>query len=796
MSPHHTTSFLLAVALAIVPIPPFSDASARPGDGRRGGPAATAQPADAPGPAEAAPRPPEPPPPPPAVVIGPDDRAPLLPLSDDAREALRLGQWQRAADLLAKVSFDDLPGRRKGTLAFVRAWALVHAGKAAEAEPLLDRLAGAEGVPAAHADLVRGEVLAAAGRPVEALEALARIPTEGPVGPRAALARAAALRKLERLPEADAVYREIAALPDPSPGVPEALLALARRAGAGSPEAYPHLRRIWTHYPKTDASTAGWPALKAYGKAPTWQEQAWRVYALMRAGHLGDARTEAAAVTPPAGDRSDAACVLLFTKGRAAYKVNQLSASIQAFGDIGPRCTDASEDWGARGLYLKGLAQHRRSAHADAAVTLASIPTLYPKSSMADDGLLHAGIALQDGDRLADAQATWRRALDTFPDGDMTPESTWRLAWSHYLAGEPDKAVEIADRLGALPLRGDRRHVEAGRYWAARWRLYPDVTRPTVASEVPGAREAAIAGWSALCRDLPHSYYSVLAFSRLVELAPDVAAPLRVRPPGHEPATSPAPWHLRPEFAEDPRVADGVALARMGLLREARASWDHAAVSAETPDEVAWLYELRIAGGDWLFTHDAMRWWIEDNPPGTLGERQPWVIRTAYPDRYWDLVQEATKGYRYEPRLFHALVREESNFNRTIRSPVGAIGLSQLMPYTAKETAGWMGIPVGDLDDPANNLKIGARYLESVLGGANGSPFLALASYNAGPGRVKEWLGRWGNVPTDEYVERIPFRETRGYVRRVTTTWQTYRYQFDQGDAFPDLSKFNHQARP
>jgi soluble lytic murein transglycosylase len=786
MSPHHVASLLIVLVLASLPLATIRDAAARPTDPK----------GKAPPVAEVEPAPPPAPEPPRFVVVQPEDRGPILDLPTDLRDALRQGQWTTAAQRLAQIPIDAQPGRRKGTLAFLRAWALVHAGRAAEAAPLLGRLDGADGVPDDHLALARAEILLATGEPLAATQALATIAPDSPIGPRAMLVRASALRKLERMPEAFAIYEELAAQADPAPGAPEALLALARRAGVSSPAAYPLLRRIWEQYPKTPISVESWPALKAHGKNPTWQEQARRAYALMRAGHLDDARAESLELSPPAGDRTDPACVLLFTKGRTAYRKNQLSAAVTAFGDIGPRCTDASDDWGARGLYLQGLAQFRRGAHLDAAKTLASIPALYPKSSVADDGFLHAGIALQDAGQLDEARKLWLRALDEIPEGDTTPESTWRLAWSHYLDGQPARAVAVADRLALLPLTGDRRHVESGRYWAARWRLYPDVAQPTVASTTPGARAEAVARWAALCRDLPHSYYSVLAYSRLVEVAPDEAAALRARPPGHERATSPAPWHLRPEFAADPGIRDGVALARLGLGRDARAAWDRARVGPALPDEHAWLYELRIQTGDWLFTHDAMRGWIEHNPPGTLGDRQPWVIRTAYPDRYWDLVQDATKGYRYEPRLFHALVREESNFNHTIRSPVGAIGLSQLMPYTAKETAGWMKIPVGDLDDPANNLKIGARYLESVLGGASGSPYLALAAYNAGPGRVKEWIGRWGNVPSDEYVERIPFRETRGYVRRVTTTWQTYRFQFDEGDAFPDLSKFNHQAKP
>ncbi|MFT6376877.1 MAG: soluble lytic murein transglycosylase, partial [bacterium] len=79
----------------------------------------------------------------------------------------------------------------------------------------------------------------------------------------------------------------------------------------------------------------------------------------------------------------------------------------------------------------------------------------------------------------------------------------------------------------------------------------------------------------------------------------------------------------------------------------------------------------------------------------------------------------------------------------------------------------------------------------------DGSPYLQCVGYNAGGGRARQWKGEWGNIPTDEYVERIPFKETREYVKRVMGTWQVYNYQFDTDNpAFPDLSEYNHQVMP
>ena len=594
------------------------------------------------------------------------------------------------------------------------------------------------------------------------------------------------------------LYEALVERTDPAPGNELALTALAHRHGPGSEEAYGYLRRIWWAYPRSDASRETAELLAAYKRKPTWEEVGKRSEQLMWQGAYRDVVAATGARAEQATGKTLDSCRFWYVRGRSYYKLNQLTNAIGAFGDVLARCAEDPDDYGPKSLYLKGMAQFRKGRHETAAATFQLIPEHYPLSSYADDGLTHGGIALQEAGDLPGAQATWRRGLERFPEGDTVPESTFRLAWTHYLAGDADTAKAVAAELARLPLDADATHVVAGRYWKARWELFPDVTAPTTPSEAPGARERAVAGWTELCEQHPHSFYAILAYSRLLEEAPDVAAALAERPSYHRAGDQLQPWAIRVETHELEGLRSGADLVRLGLVQEGKAEWNEVDDLELSPDEMAWLIELRANSGDWLLAHDRMRRWMRDHPPGTLGDREPEILRLAYPDRYWAEVQEAVTYERYEPRLFHALVREESNFNRKIVSFAGARGLSQLMPTTAQQTAGWLGMKVtnAQLFDPTTNLKIGARYLDAMHKQFAGSPYLALAAYNAGGGRQNQWLGEWGNVPTDEYVERIPFRETRGYVKRVMGTWQTMRYQFDDGTAFPDLSAYNHQARP
>ncbi|WP_353474026.1 lytic transglycosylase domain-containing protein [Salipiger sp. H15] len=130
-----------------------------------------------------------------------------------------------------------------------------------------------------------------------------------------------------------------------------------------------------------------------------------------------------------------------------------------------------------------------------------------------------------------------------------------------------------------------------------------------------------------------------------------------------------------------------------------------------------------------------------------------------------------------------AIARRESEFDPRVVSGAGARGLMQLMPGTAKEVAGWLGVPYsfeGLLDNPAYNAKLGARYLQSLSEKFDGNPVMMAAGYNAGPSRPINWMKDFGNplggeIDMVDWIELIPFNETRNYVMRVTESLPIYR---------------------
>lgn len=167
----------------------------------------------------------------------------------------------------------------------------------------------------------------------------------------------------------------------------------------------------------------------------------------------------------------------------------------------------------------------------------------------------------------------------------------------------------------------------------------------------------------------------------------------------------------------------------------------------------------------------------------------------------------------YDPQhiaLVHALTRQESQFDPQAVSPSNAQGLMQLLPSTARYVAGKIGMDKDNLDifDPATNVTLGSAYIGQMIDRFNGSLPLAVASYNAGPGRISRWIAAKGdprqNFGADgaarmvDWVESIPFDETRNYVQRVMEALQVYRAKFAGGTAplmiADDLTSFTPQV--
>lgn len=159
------------------------------------------------------------------------------------------------------------------------------------------------------------------------------------------------------------------------------------------------------------------------------------------------------------------------------------------------------------------------------------------------------------------------------------------------------------------------------------------------------------------------------------------------------------------------------------------------------------------------------------------GDEIPWeLVDRLFPRIYSGVLSRIESERGIEAELLLSLIREESRFNPRAVSPKGAIGLTQLMPFTARKVLG-RDVDGMELMDPELNMEIGAKYLSDLLREFR-DPVLALAAYNAGPHRVRKWIEDLKIENPDLFAEFIPFRETRKYVKRVLRSYYLYRGLF------------------
>ncbi|MCC0176748.1 transglycosylase SLT domain-containing protein [Waterburya agarophytonicola K14] len=192
-------------------------------------------------------------------------------------------------------------------------------------------------------------------------------------------------------------------------------------------------------------------------------------------------------------------------------------------------------------------------------------------------------------------------------------------------------------------------------------------------------------------------------------------------------------------------------------------------------------------------------WYLEDRD--TPEDKQQWqqlrqtpeYWQALYPFPFENTILKWSKQRGLNPLLVTALIRQESRFEPEIESSAGALGLMQVIPPTAKTAAKNIGLSNYSLTKPEDNVNIGTYYLDFTHKKYNNNSMLAVASYNAGPNAVAKWVSRYGLKDVDEFVEKIPYRETKGYVESVFENYWNYMlvYNPEIGKQFKDLASDN-----
>jgi peptidoglycan lytic transglycosylase len=197
---------------------------------------------------------------------------------------------------------------------------------------------------------------------------------------------------------------------------------------------------------------------------------------------------------------------------------------------------------------------------------------------------------------------------------------------------------------------------------------------------------------------------------------------------------------------------------------------------------------LKFSTGTWRLAAMGSK----QDPEANAGWRQ------NHPLAYGEMVWELCEVLNLDPMLIFALMRQESTYHPTIVSPAGAIGVMQIMPGTGAKVAALSGYfpyhPDG-LTDPATNVYFGIWYLSRLNARYDGQFPLAIGSYNGGPHNIGRWLRSKHGIGLEEFVEEVPFNETRGYIKKVVRNYATYLAIYDP-DAYVQLPRTTRADDP
>jgi soluble lytic murein transglycosylase len=458
---------------------------------------------------------------------------------------------------------------------------------------------------------------------------------------------------------------------------------------------------------------------------------------LKRAGTLYDlGRFAQAAKTyaelPLGGETPEFGSKVRFRTGQALYKAKRYQEAEQTLRGV-TSGRDAAQSNEANYWLAKSLDKNGKSDQAyELLLRLAQTP----------QGGSVAGEALLDAAYLKRYQQKWGEALQLFqgflaghPDPLKSGGVFWEAAWVSYQSRDYQGAAGYLKKLAANPeLR------EKSLYWLGK------------SLNNAGDPKGALSAYASLADEYPFGYYALIC-NRWCDLG---AFPV---PPRNLSEALPMPAGFEREKA----------LISFGLFDEAARELT-AGRKSRNPLGIARLFlEMDNFNG-------ALHAVAKESPKRNDRESASiWGIN--YPLAYRDEVVKNAAATAIPESLIYAIMRTESNYSPSALSPVGAVGLMQIMPATAE------AISRGDsarLTRPEINIRLGAKYLRDQMATYDRSIPLTAAAYNAGPNNVKRWQKNLAGLPQDEFIESIPYRETREYVKKVVSTMELYQrlYRF------------------
>lgn len=516
-------------------------------------------------------------------------------------------------------------------------------------------------------------------------------------------------------------------------------------------------RRLWLLHPENrwaDEAAVRLRQLESSAEVvlppPSAEERYGRALRLLDARQWGRAVQELEAIRTAAIDFPRMAELRL----RLALARWNLGKQREALGDLASLLAGSPPPRVATQALLEQARFYaRQNRWEDGVSALRRLVKSYPSGGSASVGRYLIGRYLEELGRSREAASVYRQLLKSHPDHDRAMLARWHMAWIHYRAGSSREAQQEFARLDRDGVPSSLRR--AGLYWAGR------------VAEARGRRKEAQAQWKKILMQAPQSYYGIMAARRL-----------GVTPTGSEGPIFPVSHGAEEEVVTDSHFTKARALWELGFSDHGRAEVELAVARSVADKGRLWgltRYYHRV--GETAPALRVIRRFFSDIAHTGIQNAPPLFWRVLYPLDYMDAIKVEADRNGLDPLFVTALIREESGFNPGDRSPAGALGLMQLMPQTFTHLAREMGETLmdGAVWRPDVNIRLGTRYLAGLMKRFGGQVALAVAGYNAGPNKVTEWWKAHPSGDIEEWIEAIPYDETRLFVKRVLTSWEAYR---------------------
>jgi len=423
---------------------------------------------------------------------------------------------------------------------------------------------------------------------------------------------------------------------------------------------------------------------------------------------------------------------------------------------------DTPDENGARRAYLlMELARNRNDIDAQSQI-VTRMETDFPQSQWLAEALFSSGNMYLLRKDYGKAAEYYAYLGDHFPTNKNGSAAHWRAGWLNYRLGNYKEAGRIfEEQIHKFPGTPE---TASALYWRAR--LYETQDHDTA---------KAAANYRTIVRVYQHFFYAQMARQRLAALGN--AGTESASSADLEQIKTPEIPNLAESFPEDsPHLAKAKLLANAGLNEYM------AREIAADPDSGSWsaLAEAQIYAsyGEAYRALRALKRALPGAASASIESIPLPYWRILFPEPYWSIIKAEAAKNDVDPYLVASLIRQESEFNPSVISYANAWGLMQLLPSVGHSLAkqeGMKSFQTFQLLDPETNIRLGTRYLKQTLDHFGGVPEYALAAYNAGESRVQDWQSAGPYSGMDEFVESIPFTQTREYVQAILRNIEIYR---------------------